>query len=347
MELKIAYAMRGEEYVSIRGFQSSFAQDQAKIRPTDLSCPECDQQIVVRYPRDPNVKTVVVHYAHTPKAGPDYRCALANGESAEHFNAKVYLARQMQRAVESSRGFALVFRCRAEGCRAQEIFFEIKDYDRAEPERKVGRLRPDISCFRGQQPIGAAEVCNTHAVGAEKQYDLSAMGLEWFEIPAKGLKEWATAILPFNSRVGGYTVHALDANVAGITYPLIPAYCDICERRYRHQGIMAAAYDEQMASYKARVARHVEAMRANQMAVNESAVLADAERARIEAEFYAQPVSGGGEYLKSLGCLYCARPALLQDRHGAGCWFCARCRAWFSSSNGRPILAGLAKGASR
>lgn len=340
MELKISYAMRGDEYVSIRGFQSSFAVDHAKIRPTDLSCPECDQQIVVRYPRDPNMKTVVVHYAHTPKIGPDYRCALANSESAEHFNAKIYLARQMQRAIDTSRGFALVFRCRADGCRAQEIFFEIKDYDRVEPERKVGRVRPDISCFQHGSAVGAAEVFHTHAVDLEKQYDLNSMGVNWFEIPAKNLKTWARAILPFNSTVGGYTIHALDAHLAEITQPRIPMYCQVCQERYRRRGIMAEAYQEQMARYKDRVSRHVEAERANRAAQTAATVGISAEREQVESQFYSQDVCGpDGKHLLMLTCLYCSNSARLQDRSGGGHWYCGHCRLWFTSDNGRPRLS--------
>lgn len=340
MELKISYAMRGDEYVSIRDFQSLFADDHAKVRPTDLSCPECDQQIVVRYPRDPNVKTVAVHYAHTPKVGPDYRCALTNSESAEHFNAKIYLARQMRRAIDTSRGFALVFRCRADGCRQQEIFFEIKDYDRVEPERKVGRLRPDISCFQHGSAIGAAEVFHTHAVDLEKQYDLNNMGVNWFEIPAKNLKAWAKAILPFNSTVGGYTIHALDAHLAEITQPRIPMYCQVCQERYRRKGIMAEAYQEQMARYRARVSRHVEAERANRSA--RPALHPDilAEKARIERQFHEQNIcDSDGKPLLDLTCLYCGLSARLQDRSGGGHWYCSHCRSWFTSHGGRPCLS--------
>ena len=278
MELKTLYAMRGTDFVSIRLFQREFRDNAAKIRPDDLTCPECENPIIVRYPRDPAVQTRAVHFAHSPQSDPGDRCALTHKETAEHFNAKIMLSRYMGHALKNSRGFGVVYTCSR--CHNQETAIEILDYDRAVPERKIASRRPDVCCFAGDAPIGAAEIYHTHAVDEQKEQELNALSIGWFEIPAEGYLHWDRSILPFNSR-SGYTITCIDSTRISIFKPSLPNICPLCEERMRKEAAAKAkaAEDRRRREEEERMRREFEeSERAAQRAKDR-----EAEEARWEA----------------------------------------------------------------
>lgn len=249
------YAMRGDDYVPVRFYQKQFMETGQKIYPKDLTCPECDLPMTMKYPKVAGVQTIIPHYAHAVSGDGADRCALNNRESADHFNAKIRLSRYMGKALKDGRGFGIVYRCNR--CRNQNTCLEILDYDRAIPERKTGTRRPDISCFAGNNPVGAAEIYHTHAVDEEKKKDLAALSIGWFEIPASGYKDWDRSILPFNSKEG-YTITCIDASRIAVMNPAIPQVCPMCEEQMRREAIARAKAKEEVERRRVEEARRQE-----------------------------------------------------------------------------------------
>lgn len=208
----LRYALRDGRPVSVKAFDHLRG---TKQRPGDLCCPQCESRVMVKLPEDRKIRD---HFAHYP----DSNCALREGgETAHHLNAKIYLAEQLSRFHHAT----LSYKCQK--CTNEYAYLRIDDYDEVVPEMKVGKRRPDISCLQAKEPIGAAEIFHTHAVDAEKQYDLERLGLTWFEIPAVNVHPQYFRFIEASD------VISIDAQGAGITYPEPPAMCEACAEDIR------------------------------------------------------------------------------------------------------------------
>lgn len=208
-QVKLRFAVQGENLVSIRAFDHY--RGSSKGRPTDLTCPECDSRIV---PVLSPTHQITDHFRHESES----TCVISgSGESSVHFNAKAFLAQELNKYHSAS----LVHQCGM--CRNWYPFLKIEHYDYARPELKMSnRRKPDVSCVSGKEIVGAAEVFHTHAVDFEKKEDLNAAGLSWFEIPATSVHRQHFKF------VEAAHIFSIDAASAGITYPISPAFCEVC-----------------------------------------------------------------------------------------------------------------------
>ena len=216
----------------------------------DLYCPECEGRVTVRLSPEHKKRD---HFAHLP----DSTCALRNGgESAIHQNAKFYLADQLRRF----RSASLIVRCA--GCQNDFHYLKFPEYDSVETELKLNSRRPDISCLHAGQTVAAAEICHTNAVNFTRRVDLDSYRIAWFEIPALNVHP------KFLRFVDSAAMLGIDASGAGVTYPVPPKYCDVCEaRNQRRQAAQQGrdlAYDQYLAGFSqtARIGRMLDAAQA-------------------------------------------------------------------------------------
>lgn len=210
-EVKLAFAVRGGLLPLIHISNFAHLRAREKGRPVDLTCWECNGAVIPVLPTE----GIADHYRHKSET----LCSVAaGGESTLHFNAKALLAQEMGKFHQAS----LVYQC--SGCRNWYSFLRIGPYDRVEPERKISTRKPDVSCWLGSSTAGAAEIRHRHAVNAEKQADLNALGMPWFEIPAINVHR------QFFKFVEAADVLSIDARGAGITYPEVPSICEPCHR---------------------------------------------------------------------------------------------------------------------
>jgi hypothetical protein len=298
-QVKLRYALRGGQPVGVKVFEHLAGSE---YRPDDLYCPECEKRVMVKLSPENKITN---HFAHYP----DSECPLReSGETAYHLNAKIYLAERLR----ERRNAALVFRCGV--CENHYPYLEINDYDEVRPELKVGKRRPDISCLQASQPIGAAEIWHSHAVTFEKQYDLNATGLAWFEIPA----------LNVHPRNFSFTfrqdVLSIDAQGAGITYPKPPVVCEVCEARRKRE----AAHAIEQARLKDDLARLAKKMQPSDfLRLTEEQKREAVERmreddARTEAERHAWAQRGGAARLAENGDLVIPMNSIYRFRDWQG-----------------------------
>lgn len=222
-QVKLRFAARGGDLLNIRVFD--YMRGTSKGRPTDLSCPECEAKVV---PVLSPAHQIADHFRHEAETN----CEVSgSGESAIHFNAKAFLAQELNKYHSAS----LVHQCR--NCSNWYAFLKIEHYDYAKPELKIAnRRRPDVSCVSGSDVVGAAEIFHTHAVDPEKQADLNAAGLTWFEIPAMNVSR------QYFKFVEGAHIFSIDAKGAGITYPEAPSVCEACAELIRKEEFRQHQY---------------------------------------------------------------------------------------------------------
>jgi Competence protein CoiA-like family len=190
----------------------------AKGRPEGFVCPECNEEVVLVLPK----QNIEDHFRHLP--GSACRSA-AGGESAVHLNAKAFLTQKLNAFHSAS----LVYRCGK--CTHWYPYLRIENYDRAQAEWTIGRRRPDIACLSGSDVvIGAAEIYYTHAVDDEKKGEFSAAQLKWFEIGAGQVLAGK-----YFGHVESADILSIDAQGAGISYPLPPVVCEACQELARKE----------------------------------------------------------------------------------------------------------------
>jgi hypothetical protein len=137
-------------------------------------CPGCGDPLV------PHLGSVRArHFAHEPGS----TCPLTSPETALHLNAKERLLFLCEEAF-SERG-RVVLRARCPGCRRPMPLDLAEVGDEARDEERLGALRPDVLILRSGRPVLALEVLVTHAVDAEKEAALAALGVPAAEIDAR------------------------------------------------------------------------------------------------------------------------------------------------------------------
>jgi hypothetical protein len=236
-QVQLRFAVRGEGLVHINAFDDY--RGLTKDRPTDLTCPECEERVI---PVLSPARQITDHFRHHSDTG----CRIsANGESVLHFNAKAVLAQELNKFHSAS----LVYQC--EICQHWYSFLKIEHYDCAKVELKAAnRRRPDVSCVSGAEVVGAAEIFHTHAVDFEKKADFSRAGFPWFEIPALNVHRQHFKF------VEAAHIFSIDAVGAGITYPIAPRVCEVCApkvaRRAKRLEEMAARQLQEFAKTASR-----------------------------------------------------------------------------------------------
>jgi len=308
-KIHLRYALRDGQPVHVRQFEYLRGDTE---RPKNLHCPECEKQVTIKLPKDRQIRD---HFAHYP----DSDCPLRNaGESAYHLNAKIYLAERMREFHNA----ALVFQCRL--CRNKYPYLKINDYDEVVPEMKLGRCKPDVTCLHARQAVGVAEIFHTHAVDVQKQYDLNAMGVAWFEIPAASV----------HPRHFGHTeaadVLAIDAQGAGVIYPRPPPICEVCETE-RQRAAQKVAEDARWEADWARVWNATPLIKLQQWTNaqrHEAVELLRAADTQAEADCREWEQRDGAARLSENGELITPTNALYQYRYWQG---------------GQPLVATLAE----
>lgn len=152
-----------------------------------FACPRCGEEVLARLGRER-----ARHFAHRPGS----RCALTSPESALHQNAKERLLWLCGEAFAGRRRVRLEARC--PGCRRLSPVELAGLGDLACEEGVLGTLRADVLVLRAGQPALALEVRVTHAVDAEKERALAALGVPAVEFDARSNwereEEGATAL---------------------------------------------------------------------------------------------------------------------------------------------------------
>lgn len=165
------------EYAGVIRHVSEFAPVDPGQRPL-VTCPVCKREVTLKLgPK------VTHHCAHRPGD----ECAVSSGETALHLNCKLHIFHELSRARELriARACTAINELPYNGqCEETGIVVWLRDWDRAEVECKVGTIRPDITLFRGDAPVGAIEVFATHAVDAAKEELLKGLNVPWLEVRA-------------------------------------------------------------------------------------------------------------------------------------------------------------------
>jgi hypothetical protein len=206
--VKLRWCLVGGELRDV----ADFADVPAALRPPAV-CPACRNPVVMKLGA-----TRARHCAHRPADD----CVLRRGETALHFNVKMYLYRQLSKGdaltvIEKCAGVPGVRECSATGPRLW-----LEGWDEVVVEHGLESRRPDIVLLKGRRAVAAVEVFVTHRVDAAKAADLRAGGVPWIEVkatPALYEQNWTTG-LPldiFRSEPGGgWTCDACAAEVSVI-----------------------------------------------------------------------------------------------------------------------------------
>jgi hypothetical protein len=152
---------------------SEFAHLAPKLRPPS-SCPVCERPVVMKLG-----KQKIHHAAHSP----DSTCVLTNPETAVHFNAKIYIAKQLDEA--NNKKLYLPQTCLS--CHnSQRDALWVQDWNDVKVERRLDNdLQPDIQLLKQEEVVAAIEVFVTHSVDYTKAEKLQSIGLPWVEIKGK------------------------------------------------------------------------------------------------------------------------------------------------------------------
>lgn len=146
-------------------------------------CPHCREFVTLKLG-----PIRIPHAAHKRRQV----CGATGRETILHMNAKFHLAEQLM-GVDSMK---LRKWCSGAGCKSDSVREWEVSWDRVEVEWTVGSLRPDLSLFRGGDPVGALEVFVTHSVGADKSAALAALKIPWVEVRALDVLDKAAAWMP-------------------------------------------------------------------------------------------------------------------------------------------------------
>jgi hypothetical protein len=138
-----------------------------------FTCPGCADVLV------PHLGRVRArHFAHRPGS----TCPLTSPETALHQNAKERLAWLCEEAFAGRR--RVVLRTRCPRCRRPAAVDVASSGDAAVLEGQVGSRRADVLVTRDDRPALAIEVRVAHAVEAEKEAALAAIGVPVAEVDA-------------------------------------------------------------------------------------------------------------------------------------------------------------------
>lgn len=168
--VQLAWALdRDGKKVAVTALDPASRRSRAPFR-----CPGCEDPLV---PHLGNVRAR--HFAHEPGSA----CPLTAPETALHLNAKERLLFLCGEAF-SGRG-RVILRARCPACRRAMPLDLAEVGDEARDEERIGPLRPDVVVLKSGQPVLALEVLVTHAVDAEKEAALAALGVPAAEIDAR------------------------------------------------------------------------------------------------------------------------------------------------------------------
>lgn len=183
-KVQLAWAEVGGELRHV----SDYVGTPAGKRPRAV-CPACREDLTMRLG-----SVVAHHYAHRPRA----TCALREGESALHYNAKLWVAAELRRALERDPSGPVIqsrFPCTympnygtpefIPYCEGMHSADWATGWDGLAVERSVGSRRPDVLLTRGGAPHAAIEILVSHAVDDEKAEDLQRLGIPWVQLPAE------------------------------------------------------------------------------------------------------------------------------------------------------------------
>lgn len=192
-------------------------------------CPGCGDPLV------PHLGRVRArHFAHEPGS----RCPLTAPETALHLNAKERLLFLCGEAFAGRGPVRLRARCPA--CRRPSPVDLATAGDEARDEEPLGRLRPDLLILKSGRPALALEVLVSHAIDAEKEAALEALGVPAAEIDAR--EEW-------EARSGG-AVEIVPSRSLG--FPPCPA-CEALARSEADRALGGEAAElAELEAYRAR-----------------------------------------------------------------------------------------------
>jgi hypothetical protein len=139
-----------------------------------FACPACGEELVAKLGT-----RRARHFAHRPGSS----CSLTRPETLLHFNAKQRLLFLCEEAFAGRS--AVLLRARCPGCRRERPLELAELGDRAVGEGAAGALRADVLVTRGGSPALAFEVRVTHAIDAQKEAAIAALGLPTLEIDAR------------------------------------------------------------------------------------------------------------------------------------------------------------------
>ena len=168
--VKLRWCLVGGELRDV----ADFADVPAPLRPAAI-CPVCRNPVVMKLGA-----ARASHCAHRPADD----CVLKRGETALHFNTKMYLYRQLSKGgaltvIESCAGVPEIADCAETHARVW-----LEDWDAVEVELCLESRRPDLVLLKGGQVVGAVEIFVTHKVDAAKAADLRDRGIPWVEVKA-------------------------------------------------------------------------------------------------------------------------------------------------------------------
>jgi hypothetical protein len=161
---------------------SAYAHLPPSRRPPAF-CPVCRERVWMKLgPRNRH------HYAH---AAPDSACPAATAEGALHLAAKLHLAEVLERL----RALRIARLCNRSPndlslpCRASELSEWVADWDEVRVEHAIPSIRADLMLLASGRPIGAIEVCASHAVDEGKAARYRDLGVPWVEVPAERITD--------------------------------------------------------------------------------------------------------------------------------------------------------------
>lgn len=159
----------------------AFDLDRSPISPhraakrVDYACPVCDGRVRLR-----GGNTRRLHFFHV---GDNIKCALGQGESAEHLRAKLRLQAAVLAALAGEAEFSYITQCKRQHESVRKLPANAFD---CVLEVAIDSRRPDVLIRnRDRQPILAMEVFYTHRVTKEKFNDLERSGVPVVEVRAE------------------------------------------------------------------------------------------------------------------------------------------------------------------
>lgn len=161
---------------------SAYAHLTPTRRPPSF-CPVCRERVWMKL--GPRKR---YHYAH---AAPDSACPAAGAEGALHLAAKLHLAEVLGRlsALPIARLCNRSPNDLSLPCRASELSAWIADWDDVRVEHAIPSIRADLMLLAGGRPVGAIEVCASHAVDEGKAARYRDLGVPWVEVPAQRITD--------------------------------------------------------------------------------------------------------------------------------------------------------------
>lgn len=173
---------------------SRFASLPPAKRPP-ATCIACGEPVVMKLG-----SYVVHHVAHRP----DSTCRVRSGESALHFNTKMYLQSELSKTERIiATAYCMAGRRSVTPCLNRISLWDGVQWNRAATELAVGNVRPDVVLLDGDLPVAAIEVHVSHAVSESKREKLRALQIPWIEVTPRNVFQiksaWSSATVDWTA----------------------------------------------------------------------------------------------------------------------------------------------------